>query len=212
MLNIKPNSVANPALRERRLLAAAHNLHEQVVVRTQLHPELSAVLLAVTGVDIRLAMDANPAKGEDIHVVLTCPETGECSSLEAVVHWKEMRGAEHEIGAFLKSPLPGNLRDLCRDPRRSAERYRCRISGRLSWGSTRPDVAATAVNYSYDGVAFHCPTEACVDDIFQFCWHDGNHNQHINGLALWQIEQSSGFMIGCQTEPGAGRILAGLVR
>ncbi|MCA9085350.1 MAG: PilZ domain-containing protein [Planctomycetaceae bacterium] len=196
-------------LRSRRLAGAAHPHHIDVVFRSAVHDQLPAILLSVTPVDLRLALDANPAKGETVCIAISVPDGAGTLELQGVVHWKEMRGTSHEVGVYLLAPLPHELLCLHQDER-SSERYRCRVPGRIRWGNHVPEADVVAVNYSYDGLAFQSPVAGLVGEVFTFHWLDGNRSNHLDGVAMWQIEQNSGFMIGCQAHKGCGPQIAGI--
>lgn len=198
--------------RMQRLAKAAHPLNLSAHLSTRRHEQQTAVVLAVSPVDIRLAVEANPDHGELVSVYLPSAGGDELISVSGIVHWKEMRGSEYEVGIYLSQPLPTRLNHLCTDLRRQTERYRCRISGRLDWGSKRPDCEATIVNYSHDGMALQCPVAGEVDEVFTIRWVDGQITRSVQGVALWQIEQNGGYLIGCQLPAGGGLTVAGLQR
>ena len=196
------------ATRGQRLAKAAHSTNLSATLTTSVHDRLPAVVLAVTGVDIRLAVDANPERGESVTVCV--PSPGGDVMVTGIVHWKEMRGSEHEVGIYLKQELPGRLQHLNTETRRQSERYRCRIPGRLNWGEFRPESEATIINYSHNGMAVQSPVSGVIDEVFTFRWMDSGVSRHVKGVALWQIEQNGGFLIGCQLESGGGFQVAGI--
>lgn len=196
--------------RMQRLAKAAHPLNVPAKISTRRHDQVSAVVLAVGSVDLRLAVEANPDLGETVSVALPAAGGEPCATVSGIVHWKEMRGSEYEVGIFLSQPLPARLQHLSANDRRQSERYRCRIPGRLDWGRVRPECDALIVNYSHDGMALQCPVAGEIDEVFTIRWLDGQTTRSIQGVALWQIEQNGGYLIGCQLEPGGGLQIAGL--
>ncbi|MEQ9410519.1 MAG: hypothetical protein RIK87_22480 [Fuerstiella sp.] len=200
----------NIGSRQQRLAGAAHPLHIPAVAATRAHDRLPATVLAVSPLDIRLTMDANPDRGETITVSVSPGSTDDAVTMTGIVHWTEMRGSEHEVGIFLTQTLPVRLRHLQSDPQRSSERYRCRISGVLSWGRDQPECSAIAVNYAHSGLALQCAATGVIDEVFTFRWLDNGVLRSVTGVALWQIEQNGTNLIGCQLEPGDGCRIAGL--
>ena len=196
--------------RMQRLAKAAHPLGLNARLTTKSHQSLPITVLAVSAVDIRLAADANPEIGEVITVDFPASKGDSAVSVRGVVHWTEMRGAEHEIGVFLGQKLPSRLEHLCASTGRQSERYRCRIPGWLDWGSNQPMGSATVVNYSYNGLALQSSFPAVIDEVFTFSWKDSGTPKSLTGVALWQIEQNGGYLVGCHVEPAAGLRIAGL--
>ncbi len=196
--------------RIQRLAKAAHPLNITGRLTTTVHDRLPAAILAITPVDIRMAVDANPERGERVVVNIPCPSGDGEVTVGGVVHWKEMRGSEHEVGIYLNQELPGRLQGLHTDTRRQSERYRCRISGRLNWGENRPESDATVVNYSHNGMAVQCPVQGVIDEVFTFRWRDSGVARSVKGVALWQIEQNGGYLVGCQLENNGGFRIAGI--
>lgn len=196
--------------RAQRLAGASRGLEHPAEITTARHRRLKATVLSISAVDLRLAMDGNPERGETVCV--TIPAQGRIAeiTLTGVVHWKEMRGGLHEVGIFLNPEAPEHALPLRNDINRGSERYSCRISGRLDWGSAGAECVATAVNYSYSGLALRCPSEGPIDEVFVFRWLDAEHKHHVTGVARWQVEQNGSFLIGCELEPGAGYRIAGL--
>lgn len=197
--------------RSQRLAAAAHALNISGQLTTSVHSRLPVTILGMSGVDIRLAAAANPEHGELVTISVPSAYGDGEVTVTGIVHWKEMRGAEHEIGIYLNQKLPRRLEQYCVQSGRQSERYRCRISGRLDFGANRPDCPATVVNYSVSGLAVQCAVPGVIDEVFHFSWLDSGRAKTVSGVALWQIEQNGGYLIGCQLEPGGGRRIAGLL-
>ncbi len=194
----------------RRLAQAAYALDVQAFVTTSSYSRLTATVIAVTPVDLRLTMDANPDPGQRVTVAIPVSGTGKETIVTGVVHWSELRGSNHEVGVFLIGDLPRELRHLHRDARRQSERYRCRVSGRIDWGRALPETNGVVVNYSFDGMAVQSSGAGAIDEVFTFRWNDGKCVKSVTGAALWQIEQNGGFLIGCQLPNGGGVQLSGL--
>lgn len=196
--------------RGQRLARAAYPLELSAQLTTRLHQELPVTILAMSEVDLRLAAEANPEHAEIVTVTIPALNGDAQCAVTGVVHWKEMRGAEHEVGIFLNQRLPRRLKQYCPANNRQSERYRCRIAGRLDWGSSRPDSVAAVVNYSINGFALQCAEPGEIDEVFQFSWRQSGAHRSVNGCALWQIEQNGGFLIGCKLENGGGLHIAGV--
>jgi len=170
---------------------------------------MNAEVLEVTSVDIRCVVAANPNIGEIIRIGIDVPMV-QSVSVEGIVHWKELRRDKHEIGLFLAGGLPDDLFESLTDVRRQSNRYRCRVPGsfHLDTGGQQSD--ALIVNYSYGGFAIQTTAHCSVDDLMTVTWKSDYGPRNILGQILWQIEQLSGVLVGCQTGPGAGYRIAGL--
>ena len=209
-MTFSPTKTIKLTGRVQRLAKAACAVDVPAFVAMKNHSRMPSAVIAVSSVDVRLTMDGKPEFGERVTISIPVPGNGQEMSVTGIVHWAEMRGSEHEVGVFLIDGLPRELRHLQKDPRRQNERYRCRISGRLHWGGTQPDASGVVVNYSLEGMAVQSPAEAVIDEVFTFHWNDGEFVRKVTGVALWQIEQNGGFLIGCQLNAGSGIALAGL--
>ncbi|APZ93861.1 PilZ domain-containing protein [Fuerstiella marisgermanici] len=209
-MTFSPTKTIKLSGRMQRLAKAAHDVEVAASVAMTNLSQRSAIVIGVSSVDLRLIVDGKPEFGERITVQIPVPGNGREMSVEGIVHWAEMRGSEYEVGVFLLGGLPRELRHLQKDPRRQAERYRCWISGRMDWGNTQPDAEGVVINYSHEGMAVKSPTEAAIEELFTFRWNDGKCVRRVAGIALWQIEQNGGFLIGCKLNPRDGFQLAGL--
>lgn len=176
---------------------------------TSTHQCIPVSVLACSEFDLRFQMDANPAKGEQICVEMLLTD-GSTVAAEGVVHWTEMQGSLHEVGIFLTQQLPASGIGKTESNRRTAERYRCRISGRLTSGKNQPECEAVVVNYSYQGLAIRSPIARKVDEDFSFRWIAGDSSRVVSGQIMWQIEQDGGYLMGAALTPGEGYRIAGL--
>lgn len=176
---------------------------------TNAYSRIPVSVLAGSEVDLRLRMDDKPARGEQICVELLL-EDNRCVITSGIVHWTEMRGTMHEVGIFLTEKLPAWVACDKENGHRKAERYRCRIPGKLTSGVRRAESDGIIVNYSYEGLAIRCPIGGCVDEKFSFRWIVSNSVRKITGTILWQIEQNGGFLMGAELSPGSGYRIAGL--
>jgi len=170
---------------------------------------IAAEVLEVTSVDIRCVVAANPAIGETIRIGIDGP-MAQCAAVEGIVHWKELRRDKHEIGLFLPGGLPDDLFESLTDVQRQSNRYRCRVPGSFRLDTGGQESEALIVNYSYGGFAIQTSAHCCVDDLMTVAWSSKSGPGRISGQILWQIEQLSGVLVGCQTGPGAGYRIAGL--
>lgn len=166
---------------------------------------LDAAVLEVAPYDIRCFVDGNPEIGDRIQMV--CPEDPH-AMIHGIVHWKELRRSGYEIGVFLNSALPSFMRNRIQGDRKSL-RFRCRVAGHVQ-REDQLDVRAVVVNYSFNGIALQaiCPME--IDQKLQFCWKMDEVVHSVDATALWQIEQSNKFLVGCSVEPGVAYRLGGL--
>jgi hypothetical protein len=168
-------------------------------------------LIEVTSLDVRCLVEANPEIGDTIQLSIPTQDDVQVTSVEGLVHWKEMRRHGYEIGVFVAQGVPQRLMNLgTADNRRAMSRYRCRVAGTISGAEVGGSTEAVAVNYSFEGMALQIPVSCPMNEVITFEWEDSRGCQKIDGVALWQIEQNDGFLIGCQLQPGAGLTLGGL--
>lgn len=173
--------------------------------------EIPAFVVACSPVDLRLELDGNPLRGEEVTVVLRMSD-GSQVRVRGIVHWSEMRGTLHEVGLFLVESLPDTIVSSMLDARRRTERYRVRYPGRLTPGGGRPECDAVMVNYSFEGIAVRSEISGEIDDVFTFRWISGDTSHIVHGKILWQIEQNGGFLIGGEIGAGSGYDISGIPR
>lgn len=184
---------------------------DTATVTTSSGLQIPAFVVACSLVDLRLEMDGNPQRGEQVTIDLQMTDGGKCR-VQGIVHWSEMRQTRHEVGLFLQEPLPQYLVTAMQDLRRRTERYRVRFPGKLMPGGGRPECDAVMVNYSYEGLAIRSEISGEIDDVFSFRWIAGDTKHIVHGKILWQIEQNGGFLIGGEVGPGTGYQIAGVER
>ena len=171
---------------------------------------IPALLMAMTDVDIRLCMDANPEIGECLQISIAFPGRDEPLQVVGTVHWTEMRGRSHEVGIFMKDPLLELSQAFSEDGRRHHERYRCRIQGQIRGLDREVHSRATVVNYSYSGLSLRCDSPVLVDDPLTFHWIHRGLSRQLSAVSLWQIEQDGGHLVGAQFSEGCGLQIAGI--
>jgi len=167
-------------------------------------------LLEVTCLDIRCLIDANPEIGDTVSFDVQ-RDGGRFASISGTVHWKELRRNGYEVGMHLPSGLPAGMSDLITDVRRKGNRYRCRRLGMFGRQGTQVESEAVVVNYSYDGFAVQTEAFCNIDENVTFAWTSEHRQFEMSGQVLWQIEQEHGVLLGCQTEPGVGYRVAGVM-
>lgn len=179
-------------------------------VVTEGRRSLSALLMAITEVDIRLCMDANPEVGESLLISMALPGSDEPVQAHGIVHWTEMRGRSHEVGVFMTEPCLDLSQTFSEDGRRQYERYRCRIQGQIRRTNGELHSRATVVNYCYNGISLRSDSPVPVDEPFTFHWIQRGLSRQVSAVALWQIEQDGGYLVGAQLPTGCGLEIAGI--
>lgn len=174
-----------------------------------LHQAVGVELLDVTPLDIRCLVNINPDVGDELTFHAECQD-GAMVPVSGIVHWKEIRRNGFEVGLYLPQQLPDAMSATVTDHRRQSNRYRCRLNGQLTFHGQERKCSAAVVNYNHDGFAVETEVFCQVDDVIIFEWIRNESVSRVTGQVLWQIEQQNGVLLGCQTRPGDGYLIAGL--
>ena len=109
-------------------------------------------IVAVTSVDIRCIVAGDAEVGDAIGLCIEADGSQSPIVVNGVIHWKELRRTGFEVGIYVADGVPTQLMAISTEPRRKMSRYRCRVLGTVSAGTRNADIAATVVNYSFDGM------------------------------------------------------------